>query len=101
MYLKETDRCKVVQDETLWCSQKAMGALFGVETNTINYHLKEIYQSEELVEDSTNRKIRIVQQEGQRKVEREKIFYNLDAIISVGYRVQSQVAIPAAKYLQL
>ncbi len=75
---------QVVQDETLWCTQKARGALFGVETNTINYHLKEIYQSEELVEDSTNRKIRIVQQEGQRKVEREKIFYNLDAIISVG-----------------
>ncbi len=82
----------VVQEETLWCTQKAMGALFGVETNTINYHLKEIYQSEELVEDSTIRKIRIVQQEGQRNVEREKIFYNLDAIISVGYRVNSTKA---------
>ncbi len=82
----------VVQYETLWCTQKAMGALFGVETNTINYHLKEIYQSEELVEDSTIRKIRIVQQEGQRNVEREKIFYNLDAIISVGYRVNSTKA---------
>ncbi len=82
----------VVQYETLWCTQKAMGALFGVETNTINYHLREIYQSEELVEDSTIRKIRIVQQEGQRNVEREKIFYNLDAIISVGYRVNSTKA---------
>ncbi len=82
----------VVQEETLWCTQKAMGALFGVETNTINYHLKEIYHSDELVEDSTIRKIRIVQQEGQRNVEREKIFYNLDAIISVGYRVNSTKA---------
>ncbi len=81
-----------VQDETLWLTQKAMAELFGVEVNTINYHLKEIYASNELVQEATIRKIRIVQQEGNRQVERERIFYNLDAIISVGYRVNSQRA---------
>ena len=79
-----------VQDETIWLTQKAMAELFGVEVNTINYHLKEIYASKELVERTTIRKIRIVQQEGNRQVERERILYNLDAIISVGYRVNSR-----------
>ena len=69
-----------------------MAELFGVEVNTINYHLKEIYASKELAQEATIRKIRIVQQEGSRQVERERIFYNLDAIISVGYRVNSQRA---------
>lgn len=81
-----------VEDETLWLTQKAMAQLFGVEINTINYHLKEIFSSGELAAESTIRKIRIVQQEGARQVERERIFYNLDAIISVGYRVNSQRA---------
>ncbi len=81
-----------VQDETIWLTQKAMAELFGVEVNTINYHLKEIYASKELVERTTIRKIRIVQQEGNRQVERERILYNLDAIISVGYRVNSRRA---------
>lgn len=82
----------IVKDETIWCTQKAMAELFGVEVNTINYHLKEIYKCNELFEESTIRKIRTVQQEGNRHVERERIFYNLDAIISVGYRVNSQRA---------
>lgn len=81
-----------VEDETLWITQKAMSQLFGVEVNTINYHLKEIYASGELTEGATIRKIRTVQPEGNRQVERERIFYNLDAIISVGYRVNSQRA---------
>lgn len=81
-----------VEDETLWLTQKAMAQLFGVEVNTINYHLKEIYTSNELAQEVTIRKIRIVQQEGTRQVKRERIFYNLDAIISVGYRVNSQHA---------
>lgn len=81
-----------VEDETLWLIQKAMAQLFGVEVNTINYHLKEIYTSNELAQEATIRKIRIIQQEGNRQVERERIFYNLDAIISVGYRVNSQRA---------
>lgn len=82
----------IVQDETIFLTQKAMAELFGVEVNTINYHLKEIYLSNELTEDSTIRKIRTVQPEGNRQVERERAFYNLDAIISVGYRVNSQRA---------
>lgn len=81
-----------VENETLWFTQKAMAELFGVEVNTINYHLKEIYSTGELKEDSTIRKIRTVQKEGARQVERERSFHNLDAIISVGYRVNSQRA---------
>jgi hypothetical protein len=77
------------EDETIWLTQKLMGELFEVGTNTINYHLKEIFKSGEVERDRTVRKFRIVQNEGQRKVEREVEFYNLDAIISVGYRVNS------------
>ena len=76
-----------LQDETVWLTQKAMGQLFGVESHTVNYHLKEIFKSDELDEKSTARKIRVVQNEGKRKVTRALDFYNLDAIISVGYRV--------------
>jgi hypothetical protein len=77
------------QEETFWLSQKKMAELFGVESNTITYHLKEIFQSGELVQVSTTRKIRVVQKEGSRDVAREVDFYNLDAIIAVGYRVNS------------
>ncbi len=66
-----------------------MAELFDVEVNTINYHLKEIYKSGEIQEERTIRKFRIVQTEGNREVNREIDFYNLDAIISVGYRVNS------------
>lgn len=79
-------------DESFWLSQKAMAQLFGVEISTTNYHLKEIYKSNELDEISTIRKIRIVQMEGKREVSREIDFYNLDAIIAVGYRVNSNQA---------
>ncbi|MBK7381451.1 MAG: virulence RhuM family protein [Ignavibacteriales bacterium] len=80
------------QEETFWLSQKKMAELFGVESNTITYHLKEIYQSGELHLDATTRKIRVVQIEGVREVSREVDFYNLDAIIAVGYRVNSYQA---------
>ena len=66
-----------------------MAELFGVETNTINYHLKEIFKSEELSEDSVIRKIRITAEDGKNYLTN---FYNLDAIISVGYRVNSTQA---------
>jgi hypothetical protein len=79
----------VVEDETVWLTQKAMGELFGVETHTINYHLKEIFKSKELAEDSVIRKIRITANDGKQYLTN---FYNLDAIISVGYRVNSQQA---------
>lgn len=85
-------------DENFWLSQKAMAQLFNVEVNTINYHLKEIYDSEELIESSTIRKSRIVQNEGSREVLREITFYNLDAIIAVGYRVNSKQATQFRKW---
>lgn len=69
-----------------------MGQLFGVESHTITYHLKEIYKTGELNEEATTRKVRAVQQEGKRKVSRDLDFYNLDAIIAVGYRVNSYQA---------
>lgn len=81
-----------VEDETLWLTQKTMAQLFGVEVITINHHLKEIYTSNELAQEATISKMEIVRQEGNRQVARERIFYNLDAIISVGYRVNSQRA---------
>lgn len=77
------------EDETIWLTQKLMGELFEVGVNTINYHLKEIYKNSEIEENRTIRKFRIVQIEGKRQVERQVDFYNLDAIISVGYRVNS------------
>lgn len=77
------------EDESIWLSQKLMAELFDVEVNTINYHLKEAFKSSEIQEDGTVRKFRIVQKEGKRQVNRDIDFYNLDAIISVGYRVNS------------
>jgi hypothetical protein len=79
-------------DETVWLSQKMMAKLFEVEIPTINEHLKNIFKSKELKEESTIRKFRIVQKEGNREVTRNIEFYNLDAIISVGYRVNSKRA---------
>lgn len=77
------------EDGTLWMTQKMMAALFDVEVNTITYHLKEVYASGELECEATTRKIRIVQTEGSRQVNRSIEHYNLDAVISVGYRVNS------------
>lgn len=81
-----------VQDETLWLTQKMMAELFGVKEHTINYHLKEIFESGELFELATTRKIRVVRDEGKRKVSRDIDYYNLDVVISVGYRVNSSRA---------
>src|ERR1017187_7435765 len=80
------------ESETFWLSQKKMAELFGVGVQTINHHLQEIYKSHELIEMATIRKYRIVQTEGVRTVAREVDFYNLDAIIAVGYRVNSREA---------
>jgi hypothetical protein len=79
----------IFNDETFWLTQKRMAELFGVESNTITYHLKEIFKTEELQENATTRKFRVVQKEGNREVSRELDFYNLDAVIAVGYRVNS------------
>ena len=77
------------EDETLWLTQKMMAALFDVESNTITYHLQEIFKTGELERDATARKFRVVQTEGSRQVNRDVDHYNLDAVISVGYRVNS------------
>ncbi|SMB89017.1 Uncharacterized conserved protein [Pasteurella testudinis DSM 23072] len=82
----------LIQDETLWATQKSIAQLFGVSVPTINEHLKNIFESGELAQYPTIRKIRIVRQEGNRQVTREIEHYNLDAIISVGYRVNSAKA---------
>lgn len=80
------------QEETFWLSQKKMAELFGVDVRTVNEHLQNIYKTKELEILATIRKIRIVQKEGAREVSREVDFYNLDAIIAVGYRVNSYQA---------
>lgn len=77
------------ENETVWLSQKLMAELFTVDVRTINEHLRNIYETGELQRDATIRKFRIVQTEGSRQVSRSVDFYNLDAIISVGYRVNS------------
>ena len=82
----------IFNNETFWMSQKRMADLFGVDVRTINYHLGQIYESGELTKEATIRKIGIVQSEGERDVERTPLFYNLDAIIAVGYRVNSYQA---------
>lgn len=76
-------------DETVWLTQKLMAELFQVKIPTINEHIKNIYSEGELVSEATIRKFRIVQKEGKRDVERLIDFFNLDVIISVGYRVRS------------
>ena len=78
-----------LHNETLWLPQKRIAELFGVDVSTINEHLKNIYKSHELEEEATIGKFPIVQTEGKREVKREINFYNLDAILSVGYRVNS------------
>ena len=82
----------LLQDENLWLTQKGLAELFGVERSVITKHLKNIYDSGELAKVSTCAKFAQVQQEGNRTVRRELEYYNLDAIISVGYRVNSSKA---------
>ena len=76
----------VIKDDSIWITQKAMAELFGIQTPAINKHLKNIYEEGELTEISTISKIETVQFEENRSVKRTLDFYNLDAIISVGYR---------------
>ena len=81
-----------LENETVWLTQAQMAELFDVKENTITYHIKEIYNTEELEIESTTRKIRVVRKEGNRDVNRNIDFYNLDMIIAVGYRVSSPKA---------
>ncbi len=80
------------EGETFWATQKTMAEVFNVSKSTISEHLKHIFEEGELIKNSTVRKIRTLQIEGDRKVKRNTAYYNLDAIISVGYRVNSKNA---------
>lgn len=79
----------IYKDENVWCTQKAMATLFNCSTDNVRLHLKNIYESGELKEEATAEKISVVRREGSRDVNRSIQFYNLDAVISVGYRVNS------------
>ncbi len=80
------------RNDTMWVTQAQMSEVFGVDLRTVNEHLQNIYKTAELTTDATLRKFRIVQTEGKREVEREVNHYHLDAVISVGYRVNSKTA---------
>lgn len=82
----------IVKDESIWLAQKGMAELFDCSTDNISLHLKNIYADGELSENATTEEFTVVQHEGTRQVKRKTKFYNLDAIISVGYRVNSRRA---------
>jgi hypothetical protein len=93
IYETEDGRAKIdvrFDGETVWLNQELMALLFNKARRTIGEHIQNIYEEGELQEDSTRRQFRQVQIEGEREVERKIDFYNLDVIISVGYRVRSQ-----------
>lgn len=80
------------QDETFWLTQSGMAELFDCSSDNISLHLKNIYEEEELIREATTEKFSVVRKEGNRQVNRTMDFYNLDAIIAVGYRVNSKKA---------
>ena len=82
----------VIQNDSIWVTQKAMADLFNCSSDNISLHLKNIYLEGELVREATAENFSVVQKEGNRNVKRNVTFYNLDAIISVGYRVNSRQA---------
>ena len=95
IYQAEDGRVKIdvrLEKETVWLSQKMMADLFQTTVSNINIHLRNIFDEGELTPERTIKEFLIVQQEGARNVSRNVEFYNLDAIISVGYRIQSHVA---------
>lgn len=85
------------EDENIWLTQKMLSTLYKVETNTINYHIKKIYSDNELNENSTIRKFRIVQKEGNRNVSRDVVHYNLQMIISLGFKIDNERAVQFRK----
>lgn len=92
IYQTEDGRTRIqcrFENETIWLTQKQMSELFQIGVNTINHHLKEIFSEGELQAEATIRSYRIVQIEGSRQITREVEHYNLEAILSVGYRVRS------------
>ena len=93
IYKSDTNQIEVsvqLDKDTVWLNQKQMAELFDKDSDTIGLHLKNIYASKELDKKATTEKYSVVQTEGNREVKRNILFYNLDAIISVGYRVNSK-----------
>lgn len=86
------------EDENIWLTQRLMAILYDVEINTINYHLKKIFEDAELLPEATIRKYRIVQQEGERQVTRSIEHYNLQMIIAVGFKVNNERAVQFRKW---
>lgn len=86
------------EDENIWLTQKMLSNLYDVEISTINEHIKKIYSDKELDENSTIRKFRIVQKEGNRNVEREINHYNLQMIIAVGFKIDNEKAVQFRKW---
>ena len=86
------------EDENIWLTQKMMAALYDVDVRTINDHIKKIYSDSELEQSATIRKYRIVQTEGSRQVAREVNHYNLQMIISVGFKVNNERAVQFRKW---
>lgn len=86
------------EDENIWLTQKMLSALYGVSTSAINQHIKKIYEDEELEEKSTIKNFLIVQDEGNRKISRNVIHYNLQMIIAVGFKVDNERAIQFRKW---
>ena len=87
------------EDENIWLTQKMMATLYDVDVRTINEHIKKIYSDSELEEDSTVRNFRIVQTEGSRQVTRDTKHYNLQMIIAVGFKVNSERAVQFRKWV--
>ena len=87
------------EDENIWLTQKMLATLYNVDVRTINEHIKKIYDDHELIEDSTIREFRIVQQEGTRKVTRNIKHYNLQMIIAIGFKVDNQRAVNFRKWV--
>ncbi|MGN0722782.1 MAG: RhuM family protein, partial [Treponema sp.] len=95
LYKADEEDVKVnalLKDESIWLTQKSMAELFDCSTDNIGLHLKNVFEAGELEKNRTTEEISVVQKEGTRSVKRNVTFYNLDAIISVGYRVNSAKA---------
>lgn len=86
------------EDENIWLTQKMLSALYGVSISAINQHIKKIYEDKELEEKSTIKNFLIVQDEGNRKISRNVIHYNLQMIIAVGFKVDNERAIQFRKW---
>lgn len=86
------------EDENIWLTQKMLAAVYGIDVRTINYHIKKIFQDNELEENSTIRNFEIVQKEGTREVSRNVAHYNLQMIIAIGFKVDNERAVQFRKW---